>query len=252
MSVRQRRGRQWFFRTVVRLPDGRRERIFGVPKTFGLPNTKIGAQEAERRAIERALKTGEPATTRKEVPTFKEWFLGRFWKEWVVGHRNKPSETESKESIFRVHLEPFLGSRRLDQIGHAEVAQLRASLVEKKLSDKRINNILAVLSKALRYAEEAELVEKPPRVRLYRVDKAEIEAWSFEEYGRSSTRRGSTSPRGMWPRSWPAMPGSASARSERWNGIATSTWSDERSPSTPRCVTARSARPRAGPAAWCR
>src|SRR5262249_49723524 len=114
----------------------------------------------------------------------KQWFLGRFWKEWVVGHRNKPSETESKESIFRVHLEPFLGSTRLDDIGLAEVAQLRTALVEKKLSDKRINNILAVLSKALRYAEEAELVEKPPRVRLYRIEKPEIEAWSFEEYGR--------------------------------------------------------------------
>jgi len=72
----------------------------------------------------------------------------------------------------------------LDEIGHATVAQLRASLVEKNLSDKRINNILAVLSKALRYAEEAEVVGDVPRVRLFRVEKPEIEAWSFDEYGR--------------------------------------------------------------------
>jgi len=36
-----------------------------VPTTFGLPNTTIGAEEAERRAI-------EPAIQRKEVPTFKK------------------------------------------------------------------------------------------------------------------------------------------------------------------------------------
>jgi integrase len=173
----------WYFRKSVRLPDGRRERICGVPGTFGLPNTKVGAQEGERRAIERLLSKGQPGSARREVYTFRDWFLGRFWREWVIGHRNKPSEVESKQSIFKIHLDPFLGELRLDEIGHACIAQLRASLVEKKLTDKRINNILAVLSKALRYAEEAEVLEKPPRVRLFRVEQPEIETWTFDEYG---------------------------------------------------------------------
>src|SRR5262245_56344811 len=81
-------------------------------------------EEAERRAIARAR---EPQVQRKEVPTFKEWFRGRFWREWVVGHRNKPSEIESKESIFKHHLEPFFGATALDRIGQAEIAQFRAS-----------------------------------------------------------------------------------------------------------------------------
>jgi integrase len=174
----------WFYRKTVRLPDGRRVRIFGVPDLFGLPDTKVGAVEAERRALERTFATGAPQAAKKEVPTFKEWFEGRFWREWVVGHRNKPSEKESKEGIFKVHLLPELGARRLDEIGAATIAQFRASLVEKELSPKRMNNVLAVLSKALRYAEEAAVIDKAPRVRLYRVERPEIEAWSFEEYGR--------------------------------------------------------------------
>jgi integrase len=52
------------------------------------------------------------------------------------------------------------------------------------LSDKRINNVMAVLSKALRYAADVELIERPPRVRLRRVERPEIEAWTFEEYPR--------------------------------------------------------------------
>ena len=34
--------------------------FFGVPATEGLPNTRAGAEEAERRAIQRVLETGKP------------------------------------------------------------------------------------------------------------------------------------------------------------------------------------------------
>ncbi len=110
---------------------------------------------------------------RLPVPTFSEWFNGRFWREWVVGRKNKPSECESKRSIFAHHLEPAFGDLRLDAIGAGAIAQLRASLVERGLSEKRINNILAVLSKSLRYA---------PKVWLFKIERPEIVAWEFDEY----------------------------------------------------------------------
>jgi hypothetical protein len=47
--------------------------------------------------------------SRKEYPTFKEWFDGRFWTEWVVSRKNKPSEVGSKKSIMKIHLEPAFG-----------------------------------------------------------------------------------------------------------------------------------------------
>ena len=60
MTIRKdpRTGR-YFFRTWVRLADGRRERVFGTPGIPGryhdLPQTKAGAVEAERRAIAKAM-----------------------------------------------------------------------------------------------------------------------------------------------------------------------------------------------------
>jgi integrase len=51
------------------------------------------------------------------------------------------------------------------------------------LSKKRVNNVLAVLSKALRYAEEVGLIDRA-RIRLFRVERPEIKSWSFEEYPR--------------------------------------------------------------------
>jgi hypothetical protein len=57
MSVRRdSRFGTWFYRKWVRTPDGRKVRIFGTPKSGGLPETRVGAEEAERRAIARVLR----------------------------------------------------------------------------------------------------------------------------------------------------------------------------------------------------
>ena len=84
------------------MPDGTKPRFYGTPGVPGpyhdLAATKVGAQEAEQRAIKRAFVEADGAATRpvaKEVPTFDEWFRGRFWREWVVGRRNKPTEVKS-------------------------------------------------------------------------------------------------------------------------------------------------------------
>lgn len=144
-------------------------------------NTKRGAEEYERRLRTQLLETPADA---KEVPTFDNWFKNRFWREWVVARKNKPSEVEAKESIYRVHLKVPFGDLRLDEIRTTEIASLRAHLVEQELSDKRINNIMAVLSKALRYAADAGLITHAPKVGLFKVERPEIIAWEMEEYAR--------------------------------------------------------------------
>ncbi|MBA3397750.1 MAG: site-specific integrase [Deltaproteobacteria bacterium] len=118
------------------------------------------------------------------MPTFHEWFKGRFWREWVVGRRNKPTEVKSKESIYGGHLKAAFGDLPLDKIGTGEVAAFRASLVEKGLGAKSINNILAVLSKPLKYAVDCELIAKSPKIGLFKVERPEIESWDFEQYAR--------------------------------------------------------------------
>jgi len=55
----------WFFRTTVKTPDDRKVRIFGTPGVPGpyhdLAQSRIGAQEAEQRAIrEGARRSSSP------------------------------------------------------------------------------------------------------------------------------------------------------------------------------------------------
>jgi len=181
----------WFFRTTVKTPDGKKLRLYGTPGVPGpyqdLAATKIGAQEAEQRAIKNAFAGATAAATppaEKEVPTFGEWFHGRFWNEWVVGRKNKPTEVRSKQIIYRIHLKDRLGDKRLDEIGVGEIARLRADLVAVNLTGKRINNILAVLSKALKYAADCEVIAKAPKIGMFKVERPEIVAWDFAQYAR--------------------------------------------------------------------
>ena len=121
---------------------------------------------------------------KKEVATFHEWFNGAFWSEWVIGRKNKPSERREKQTIYRCHLKPRFGSMRLDEITTVEVARFRAELVGRGLGEKRINNILAVLSKPLRYAVDSELIAKAPKIGLFKIERPEIVAWDFAQYAR--------------------------------------------------------------------
>lgn len=181
MPIRRTSDGRWRYRHVVRKPDGTRERISGSAPTH--INTKVAAERAMLDHIERVLHP-ERAPTRKGTPTFSEWFKGQFWKEWVVGRKNKPSEVRSKNIIFDLHLGPRFGDMPLDEITTSEVAQFRADLVAKNLTGKRINNILAVLSKPLKYAVDCEVLAKAPRIGMFKVERPEIVAWDFEQYAR--------------------------------------------------------------------
>jgi hypothetical protein len=135
--------------------------------------------------IDRMLHPERAPTTNKGVMTFREWFKGRFWRERVVGRKNKPTEARSKTITFDKHLEPRFGDMPLDESTVSEIAQFRADLVAAdECGEKRINSILVVLSKSLRYALDCELITKVPKIGLYKVERPEIVAWDFEQYAR--------------------------------------------------------------------
>ncbi len=179
------RGHWRFQKKGVRLWDGTIGTVRGTPAI----NTKAAALEAERLAIVDAQ-----TQPRAVVPTLDAWFrgeitpdgeyTGRFWIEWVVAKQNKPTERRSKRTVYEQHLRPTFGHLRLDRIGVAEINQFRAALVAKGLSKKRINLILCVLSKPLRYAADCDLIAKAPKIGLYKVERPEIVAWEYEEYAR--------------------------------------------------------------------
>ncbi|MEJ7597334.1 MAG: tyrosine-type recombinase/integrase [Kofleriaceae bacterium] len=181
MPVRRTSNGRWRYRHVVHYPDGTRERISGsAPNHI---NTKVAAEQSMLDHIERCLHP-ERMPSRKECPTFEEWFKGRFWTEWVLARKNKPSEMREKNAIYDCHLGPRFATMPLNEITVSEIARFRAHLVALGLGEKRINNIFAVLSKALRYAVDAEVIGKVPKIGMYKVERPEIVAWDFEQYPR--------------------------------------------------------------------
>jgi integrase len=176
----------------MRYWDGRKGRERGTPQI----NTKEAALADELRAIREA--ETPPQGKRKEVPTLREWFWGvidpaqpgakpkgRFWTEWVLSKENKASEMEAKISIYRHHLGAAFGKMTLDAIDIPAIARFRTSLrQEKHLSKKTCNNILAVLSKTLRYAADAQVITHAPKVGLFKLERPEIEWWDYREYAR--------------------------------------------------------------------
>lgn len=195
MAIRRdtRTGR-WFFRATVHLQAGQRKRMSGTPGCPGpyhdLPNTKVGAQEAERRAIASALNPTKPKAVdhgddkRKEVLTLREFAERHYLPKSAI--RNKPATVSAKESILRMHLYPRIGGVPIDQIDEAMIEDIVVELateVEGKrlLSDKSINNVQAVISHMLNYAKKRKLITYVPDVEWLRPAKPEIDFLDFEE-----------------------------------------------------------------------
>jgi integrase len=162
----------------VKRDDGKKVRVSGTPQI----NTKAAAEAAERREIERVLREPADAPQKKEVPTFDEWFHGRFWTERLLSRQQSVGELENKRCIYKHHVGPFFGEMALDKIATPTIAAFRAALIQKELKAKTINNILAVVSTVMNYAVEAELIDRAPKIGLLRYERPEIEFWEFDEY----------------------------------------------------------------------
>jgi integrase len=94
------------------------------------------------------------------------------------------SERALKAGILKHHLLPVFGEMQLDAIKMHAIEILKADLLAKGLSRKRVNNILACLGKMLRYAHEIELLEIVPRVKLLKVPQQRFDFLNFEELSR--------------------------------------------------------------------
>jgi integrase len=198
MSVRRdKRFGTWFYRKWVRTPDGRKVRIFGTPKADGLPETRAGAEEAERRAIARVLETGEAKPVTKEVPTIEEFHKVFLAASSII---NKPSSVDSKEKLLRFHIVPRLGHLRLDEVTYAVIEDFKLALAQtpinagktyvgvkldpkskKTLSSKTINNVLTCLRRMLVVARKRGLIEFVPDVEWLKRDDVEFDFLDFNE-----------------------------------------------------------------------
>ncbi len=161
MPVRRKpRTGRWYFRTIVRFPDGTRLRLYGTPGVPGpyhdLVQSKIGAQEAERRAISEAM-TGKPraeaATTATEEAPKKT--IREHAENFVQTYKpsSKPSEKREKQRVLDSHLLPFFGAMTIEGLTQADIDRFARSELDRGMAVKTVNNRLAVLSTLIKYVK---------------------------------------------------------------------------------------------------
>jgi integrase len=147
----------WFFRTTVKLPDGAKRRLFGTPGVAGafhdLAATKVGATEAERRAISEAM-TGfalarAPAATEAPKKTIRE-HAEIFVEKYKPGQ--KPAERREKRRVLDSHVLPFLGDMTIEELKQTDVDAFAQSELKRGMAIKTVNNRLAVLSTLIKYS----------------------------------------------------------------------------------------------------
>jgi integrase len=175
VAVRPYRRGGWEVDIVWRSPDGRHRRE---RKRVTVESKSVARRWGEAR--ERELLVHGPATQLKEVPTFNA-FWPRFINGYALANRQKPSGVAAKETIGRVHLQPHLGSKRLDAITTERVQHLKRALSDR--APKTVNNVLTVLNVVLKKAVEWNVLERMPcTIRLLPIPKPSAGFYDFEEY----------------------------------------------------------------------
>lgn len=162
---------------VFKHPDGHTERVRKVSPV----QSRRGAEQHERNIRQAPLEgTYGKKEEQEEVPTlatFSDEFISVYAKV-----ENKESEVETKKRLLRVHLIPFFGRRRLDEIGVELIAKYKAEKLKADYDPKTINNHIGVLRKLLVVALQWGRIEKLPATKwLLRVPPCDFDFLSFEE-----------------------------------------------------------------------
>lgn len=132
-------------------------------------NTFRGAQAYEilirqKLASGKALEEPEPVTP----PLFRDIALK--WFNFIVKNNNKPSEIQIRGYILNARVIPFFGKKYINKITNYDIEEFKSQLIQnEKLSPKTVNNNLSILSCCFKAAQEWELLEHVPRIKLLKV-----------------------------------------------------------------------------------
>lgn len=128
------------------------------------------------------LSRGEPLVPPppKPPPPRFQAFAWR-WFHTYVETNNKLSEQKAKYLMLRKHLVPSFGPLPLDRIDSLRIEQFKAVRLRSGLSPKTVNNIIAVLAKCLRTAEDWGELERVPKMKPLRVEPPGFDYLSIAE-----------------------------------------------------------------------
>jgi len=126
--------------------------------------------EAERRRLEKQAELAsveyvEPSRDRFEL-LCEEW-----WSNVAEGTYAETTRKDCRSMLDR-HIIPAFGMKRIAQVRYREIQQFIRMKQQEKLSNKRINNILVVISRIFDYGVRAEVCRDNP---VSKVDRLSIE-----------------------------------------------------------------------------
>ncbi len=123
----------------------------------------------------------QPAVVEKEeVPTLED-FSSVFIETYATTN-NRASTVREKKRALRRGLLQMLGEKRLDQVGAADVERFKARRKSDGLSNKSINEELAILSKLLDFAVEIGVLEQMPvKIRRLKTQPPPFDFLDFDE-----------------------------------------------------------------------
>ena len=162
-----------------RWPDGTPFRERANAPVTGRAAAKRWAEDRERAL----LAAGKPAAEKPcPVVTLAEFFP-RVITDHYEANRKKPSTIATAKILFRVHLAPALGGKPCSAIDDAAIAALKGSLVD--ASPKTVNNVLSVLSRTLRCAQDWGVWTGPlPKFGLLRTESGAMDWYEIPVYRR--------------------------------------------------------------------
>ena len=118
-------------------------------------------QEATLAGAGGAEGTDEEQKEEKEVPTLAE-FVDNFINESLRANKRKQTTIDTYEYRLKLYLTPALGHLPLDEINTAAVVAFKARKEIVKLKETTTNAILGVLSAALNFAVDCEVLDRSP------------------------------------------------------------------------------------------
>jgi len=163
----------WMVDIVFEHADGRVERIRKVSPV----QTHRGAEAYERQIRQSLLEGREEVANVPSVRDFKD----RYIDEHCKANKLKPSGIDSQESVFRNHLLPLFGDRRLDSFRAADEDRLKKRLMEHAAST--YNNAASVMNSMLHAAERWKVIRSVPhRFLLLKRAEARPKFYDFDQY----------------------------------------------------------------------
>ncbi|HTL42097.1 MAG TPA: site-specific integrase [Pseudolysinimonas sp.] len=171
--------------TVYRRKDGRYEGAGYVltPNGGSRRIRTYGTTRAEAHARLQALLE----RSRKGIPAPKQsWTVAAWLDHWmtnVVAVKNRPRTVELYESTIRLHIKPYLGTRRLTHLSVTDVQTAINALLTSGHTPRTVHKMRTVLSAALSRALREELILRNVArlVELPAYERKEIRPWNVAQ-----------------------------------------------------------------------